>query len=57
MTVTRSQEVLTYNRSHPTGKEYIPLYRGRDSFRVKLYTFTFDKEGILTAMSSHEQHI
>jgi hypothetical protein len=57
MTVTQSSEVLTYNRSHPTGKEYIPLYHGRDSYRVKLYMFTFNREGLLTAMSSHEQHL
>ena len=52
----KGEEVLTFNKSHVTGKQFIPFYFGRDSFRVKLYNFTFNKEGILTGVSASEQH-
>ncbi len=52
----KGEEILTYNKSHMTGKSFIPFYFGRDHYRMKFYNFTFNKEGILIGMSSNEQH-
>lgn len=52
----KQEEILTYNKSYMTGKQFIPFYFGGDIYRMQVYTFTFNKDGILTGMSSDEQH-
>ena len=44
------------DRSHVTGKAIVPFHFGRDSYRQKMVTFTFDKDGILKAKTRSEQH-
>jgi len=50
----KQEEVITYNKSHITGKQFIPFYFGTDWYRVKIYTFSFNKDGILIGMSTEE---
>ncbi len=52
----KGEETLTYNKSHITGKAFIPFYFGSDKYRIKISTYTFDKNGILIKTSKSEQH-
>ena len=44
------------DRSHVTGKAFIPFHFGRDSYRQKRFTFTFHNDGILKVKTRSEQH-
>ena len=47
---SNGEETLTYNRSHLTGKAWIPFYFGRDTYKVEYFVLTF-KDNILTSFS------
>jgi len=52
----KGEEILTYDKSHITGKAFIPFYFGRDNYRRIIKKYTFNKNGILIETESFERH-
>ena len=52
----KGEEILTFNRSHITGKAFIPFYYGRDSYRRVIKTAKFNKKGVLIGITRTNEH-
>ena len=53
---SKGEEILIYRSSHLTGKAWIPFYYGSDRWRIKVQTFTFDKNHILKNYAVTSNH-